>query len=176
MINDSLSLNNDTIVFNKNNKDSEKWVIYYIYAKIKDDFKAIYIGITSQLSYIKLACNEYIINNFSCGRFTKHKRDLALNKHDNYFLQDLYNKGVEFFYCIDTSNIYRNKKDAKQVENIKIRNQELTSYLLNINGLTLKQLENKKIFYTSVILEKVLNKKTFSFFVKKYLTFKKISL
>lgn len=156
MIDSFFNLNNDTIVYNKNNKDNEKWVVYYIYAKIKDDYKAIYIGITSQLSYIKLANNEYIINSAICGRFTKHKRDLALNKHDNYFLQDLYNKGVEFFYCIDTTVIFKNREDAKKVENTKIRNQDLTSYLLNINGLTLKQLENKKIFYTNVILEKVL--------------------
>ena len=152
MLNNSLSLNNNRIVYNKQNKESEKWVIYYIYAKIKNEIRAIYIGITSQLSYLKLANNEYIINEFKCNRFTKHLRDLKTNTHDNYFLQELYNNGIEFMFVIDTSNIYKSKKEAKQVENIKIRNQDLTSYLLNINGLTLNQLENKKKFFCENVL------------------------
>lgn len=143
---------NDLKVYSKENKEKEKWVVYYIYAKIKNELKAIYIGITSQLSYVKLKVNEYIINEFSCMRFNKHRRDLQNNIHNNFFLQDLHNKGVEFVYKICSDKVYKNKKEAKQVENILISNQNELSCLLNINGLTLQQLEKKRLFYNSYIL------------------------
>lgn len=143
---------NDLKVYNKENKEKEKWVVYYIYAKIKDELKAIYIGITSQLSYVKLKVNEYIINEFNCMRFSKHRRDLQNNTHNNFFLQDLHNKGVEFVYKICSDKVYKTKREAKQVENILISNQNELSCLLNINGLTLQQLEKKRLFYNSYIL------------------------
>ena len=143
---------NDLKVYNKENKEKEKWVVYYIYAKIKDELKAIYVGITSQLSYVKLKVNEYIINEFNCIRFSKHRRDLQNNIHNNFFLQDLHNKGVEFVYKICSDKVYKNKREAKQVENILISNQNECSCLLNINGLTLQQLEKKRLFYNSYIL------------------------
>lgn len=143
---------NDLKVYNKENKEREKWVVYYIYAKIKDELKAIYIGITSQLSYVKLKVNEYIINEFNCMRFSKHRRDLQNNTHNNFFLQDLHNKGVEFVYKICSDKVYKTKREAKQVENILISNQNELSCLLNINGLTLQQLEKKRLFYNSYIL------------------------
>lgn len=143
---------NDLKVYNKENKEKEKWVVYYIYAKIKDELKAIYIGITSQLSYVKLKVNEYIINEFNCIRFSKHRRDLQNNIHNNFFLQDLHNKGVEFVYKICSDKVYKTKREAKQVENILISNQNELSCLLNINGLTLQQLEKKRLFYNSYIL------------------------
>ncbi len=143
---------NDLKVYNKENKEREKWIIYYIYAKIKNELKAIYIGITSQLSYVKLRVNEYIINEYNCIRFSKHKRDLNNNIHNNFFLQDLHNKGVEFVYKICSDKVYKTKREAKQVENILISNQNEYSCLLNINGLTLQQLEKKRVFYNSYIL------------------------
>jgi hypothetical protein len=143
---------NDLKVYNKENKEKEKWVVYYIYAKIKDELKAIYIGITSQLSYVKLRVNEYIINEFNCIRFSKHKRDLNNNIHNNFFLQDLHNKGVEFIYKVCSDKVYKTKREAKQVENTLISNQNEFSCLLNINGLTLQQLEKKRLFYNSYIL------------------------
>ncbi len=143
---------NDLKVYNKENKEKEKWVVYYIYAKIKNELKAIYIGITSQLSYVKLKVNEYIINEFNCIRFSKHRRDLQNNIHNNFFLQDLHNKGVEFVYKICSDKVYKTKREAKQVENILISNQNELSCLLNINGLTLQQLEKKRLFYNSYIL------------------------
>lgn len=139
-------------VYSKENKEKEKWVIYYIYAKIKGELKAIYIGITSQLSYIKLAYNQYIINEYRCMRFNKHKRDLMNNTHDNYFLQELFSRGVEFTYKICLDKIYKSKRDAKRVENIIINNQNDTSYLCNISGLSLIQLENKKKFFNDIVL------------------------
>lgn len=143
---------NNLETYNKENKEKERWVLYYIYAKIKGELKAIYVGITSQLSYIKLKVNEYVINEFYCKRFNKHKRDLQNNIHNNFFLQDLYNKGVEFTFKICSDKVYKNKSEAKRVENILISNQNEFSCLLNMNGLTLKQLENKRMFYNSYIL------------------------
>ena len=143
---------NDLKVYNKENKEKEKWVVYYIYAKIKNELKAIYVGITSQLSYVKLKVNEYIINEYNCIRFSKHKRDLNNNIHNNFFLQDLHNKGVEFIYKVCSDKVYKTKREAKQVENTLISNQNECSCLLNINGLTLQQLEKKRLFYNSYIL------------------------
>lgn len=174
MIDNFFSLNeNDNIVFDENTKKSEKWVRYYIYTNI-NGIKSIYVGITSQISYIRLAKNKYIINPCISARFTRHKQELKENKHSNYFLQDMYNKGLEFSFIIDTTKIYKTKQEAKKTENTLIANQSLDSYLFNITGLTINQLNYKKQFYSQYVIpqiEKVLNQKTFSFFLKKILDF-----
>lgn len=167
MIDSFLSLiKNNGLVFDKNTKNKEKWVRYYIYTDL-NGIKAIYVGITSQLSYIKLADNTYQINPFVSARFTRHKKELKDNIHKNYFLQDMYNKGLKFEFVIDTTKTYKNKQEAKQVENSLISNQSLTSYLFNITGLTIKQLELKRYFYQEFVIPQIKEKfdqKNFSLF------------
>lgn len=173
------------MIYNKEDTKKEKWVVYDIYIKIKGDIKSIYVGITSQLKYIKIGKDKYILDLYDSKRFKKHIRELDTNTHSNKFLQVLYNMGVKLFFKV-REVIYKTRQEAKNVEKVLINCQSVDSWLLNISGLNKRQLEYKEYQFKNIILvcieivldlvntiEKV-SKKTFSIFLHFIVDFLKV--